>query len=63
MALHAGQIVAIKEENVQFAANLVIAVEKEIILLGMETVQLGQLKLLWKIVDMSVLHRNQVRYK
>ena len=46
MALHAGRIVAIKEENAQFAANLVIAVEKEIILLGMETVQLGQLKLL-----------------
>ena len=37
-----------KEENAQLAANLVIAVEMKIILLGMETVQLGQFKLLLK---------------
>ena len=44
--LHVGTTVMKKEENVQFAANLVIAVEVKMILLGMETVQLGQFKLL-----------------
>ena len=37
-----------KVENAQLAANLVIAVEMKIILLGMEIVQLGQFKLLLK---------------
>ena len=49
-----------KVENAQFAANLVIAVEMEIILLGIKIVQPGQFKLLGKI-DISVLHQNKVR--
>ena len=35
-----------KVENAQFAANLVIAAEMKMILLGIKTVQLGQFKLL-----------------
>ena len=51
-----------KAENAQFAANLVFAVEMEIILLGIKIVQLGQFKLLGTI-DINVLHQNKVRCK
>ena len=49
-----------KVENALFAANMAIAVEMKI-MLGMETAQLGQFKLL-RALDMIVLYHNQVCY-
>ena len=49
-----------KVENALFAANMVIAVETKIVI-GMETAQLEQFKLL-QPEDMSVWYHNQVRY-
>ena len=60
MGTSVGIHVISKVENALFAVNMVIAVEMKIVI-GMETAQLEQFKLL-RALDMSVLYHNQVCY-
>ena len=60
MGTSVGIHVISKVENALFVVNMVIAVEMKIVI-GMETAQLEQFKLL-RALDMSVLYHNQVRY-